>query len=95
MAKRQREWARRKRDWLFSQLGQACRKCGSTKNLEFDVIIPVGNNDHHRRKDWSARMSFYTRQHEQHNLQVLCEKCNSSKQDKMDLLTLQPPEQPF
>lgn len=78
MAARQREWARRKRDELFHQLGPRCAWCGSTQDLTFDCIQPQGH-EHHRRYDWSWRLSFYTRMHLQSNLQVLCVTCNSKK----------------
>lgn len=79
MGLRQRQWARRKRDELTLFLGGYCIDCGSQKNLEFDVIIPVANNDHHRVMEWSWRMSFYRRQFDVGNLALRCTKCNSAK----------------
>lgn len=95
MGQRQREWARKKRDWLFEQLGRKCKKCGSTTELEFDVIIPVGNDDHHRKKDWSARMSFYTKHFHHDNLQVLCTTCNSTKGNQLELHDFKSLDEPF
>lgn len=77
MAKRQREWARRKRTELLAQLGGRCARCGTTDNLEFDCIIPQG--DAHHKKEWSARMSFYRAQAKAGNIQVLCSGCNNLK----------------
>lgn len=96
MAKRQKEWARRTRDHIFDQLGRQCVDCGSEDKLEFDVIIPVGNDRHHRAMDWSHRMSFYRHQLDQNNLAVRCKECNAKKKNK---LVLQPelriPDCPF
>ena len=94
MAKRQRDWARRETERLRTLLGGKCRKCGTTENLEFDVIIPIGNDDHHN-YEWSWRMSFYRKQLERKNLQLLCEKHNGKKQNSMELFTHEPPEEPF
>ncbi len=81
MAAMQREWARRKRDELRAMLGGKCAKCGtrgSIKNgLEFDCKEPRG--DRHHRIEWSSRMSFYKREHEQGNLQLLCKRCHGFK----------------
>lgn len=85
MAKRQKKWARKVRDSIFNLLGRVCIKCGATEKLEFDIIVPVGNNDHHKKMDWSWRMSFYKRQLEIGNLQILCAKCNQKKQNNLEL----------
>lgn len=86
MGQRQKDWARRKRDELFIIIGRQCARCPSTTDLEFDVIIPVGNDDHHRRYSWDQRMTFYWRQYEDDNLQVLCKSCNAIKGNNEDLL---------
>ncbi len=51
--------------------------CGTTEQLEFDCIKPMG--DKHHRYDTSQRMSFYRRRHAEGNLQVLCSTCNARK----------------
>lgn len=94
MAKRQKEWAKRTRDRLFDLLGRKCQHCGATEELEFDVIV-AHNNDHHRKYDWSQRMTFYKRQYEANNLQVLCTKCNSRKGDDLVLNIQLTTDQPF
>jgi len=81
MGKRQKAWARRETDRLRQVLGGCCSVCGTTDKLEFDVIIVVGNNDHHRKMDWSHRMSFYRKQHSLNNLQLLCKYHNGLKSD--------------
>jgi 5-methylcytosine-specific restriction endonuclease McrA len=79
MAKRQREWAKKARLQLELKLGTFCAKCGKTEQLEFDCIIPQGDF-HHRRMEWSWRISFYRLQHyTKKNLQLLCVKCHSKK----------------
>jgi len=93
MAKRQREWARRTRDRLFDELGRWCRRCHTTEKLEFDLIHPLG--DQHHKMEWSHRMSFYRRQHEANNLQVLCQRCNAQKQAQLELTEYQQVDQPF
>jgi 5-methylcytosine-specific restriction endonuclease McrA len=85
MALRQREWAAKTRDKLFTILGPWCKYCGATENLQLDVIIPVGNDKHHREYDWSWRMSFYRAQHAKKNLQALCDKCNARKKNREEM----------
>lgn len=77
MAKRQREWARRKRQELIGLLGGCCVKCGSVEHLEFDCINPQG--DEHHKMESSTRMGFYRKQYEAGNLQVLCAPCHVVK----------------
>lgn len=77
MGKYEKEWARRKRYELKETLGNKCAKCGKKKNLEFDCIIPQG--DEHHRMDTSHRMSFYRNQYANNNLQLLCGVCNRLK----------------
>lgn len=81
MAKRQKEWARKARQALLVELGGRCAICGTDQKLTFDCIIPQGD-DHHK-KDTSARMSFYWRQHREGNAQILCEGCNGRKGDQI------------
>lgn len=75
--RRQTVWARKKRDELRNLLGFACAKCGyqecfdDGRHLEFDCIIPQGH-DHHVRRGFSSRMSFYNQQYKAGNLQLLC-----------------------
>lgn len=95
MGKRQKAWARMTRDTIFTILGRKCTVCGSVENLEFDVLIPTGDNKHHRIMDWSHRMSFYRAQLAINNLGVKCDKCNGKKQDQMELMTQEPPDCPF
>lgn len=85
MAKKEKERARQRRFELMFLLGGVCAKCGTDRNLEFDCIIPCG--DEHHRMDTSHRMSFYYRQHREGNLQILCRKHNNAKsvQDALSL----------
>ena len=85
MAKRHKQWARRKREQLMSALGATCARCGKTEDLTFDCIIPMG--DKHHRFDTSARMSFYNAMLRVGNLQILCAKCNARKGAGPTLLT--------
>lgn len=77
MAKRQKEWARRKRQELLDLYGEVCAECGDTSCLTFDCVVPMGSE--HHGLDTARRMTFYWRQHAAGNLQVLCQSCNSSK----------------
>lgn len=77
MAKRQKDWARRKRDELLAELGGLCAYCGDDFNLEFDCKDPVSNG--HGKYDTSHRMSFYCQQHRLGNIQLLCPTCNRVK----------------
>ena len=87
MALRQRIWAKKTRLKLRRLLGMRCAVCGSKdyRKLEFDVIVPVGN-DHHRKMEWSWRMSFYNQQFKLGNLQLLCGQrvgaCHNKKTNK-------------
>lgn len=94
MGKRQRDWARKKTEELRSILGGKCVDCGTEEDLEFDVIVPVGNDDHHRRMGWSWRMSFYRKQHDANNLALRCGRCNRRKGNRMELVNLRDPD-PF
>lgn len=78
MGLRQRKWAASKRDELFLWLGGYCADCGTTKELTFDVIEPVGDF-HHRNMEWSWRMSFYRQQYAINNLALRCNRCNARK----------------
>jgi hypothetical protein len=55
------------REFIFKRDGYKCLKCGSTKNLTLDHIVPV-------HKGGVNRLG---------NLQTLCRKCNSSKSIKI------------
>lgn len=80
MAKRQKEWARRARESLLSELGNQCNQCGTTEKLTFDCKEARG--DSHHKMDTSHRMSFYRSEHLKGNLQILCSKCNEIKSIK-------------
>lgn len=88
MGLRQRIWAKKQTERLRSLLGGKCIDCGSVEELEFDVIVPVGNSDHHRRMDYSWRLSFYRKQYAANNLALRCGPCNRKKGDKMLLTNL-------
>jgi len=77
MARRQKEWAQRKRAQLMLSLGGHCCACGSTESLCFDCIEPKG--DAHHRGPADARVMFYTKQMRSGNIAILCHDCNSIK----------------
>jgi hypothetical protein len=89
MSKRQKVWARRKRQELMTLLGSVCAHCGTNENLQFDCIFPRGSR--HHRGDVSQRMCFYRRQFREGNLQILCGVCNARKGDDKPVLVLTAP----
>lgn len=95
MGLRQRRWAKKERDRLLKVLGEKCALCGTTKDLEFDLIIPVGNDAHHRKMEWSWRISFYRKQHDFGNVQILCSHHNGKKKNNPHLTLLPIIDCPF
>lgn len=87
MGLRQKIWARKWTIELRRLLGNKCIKCKITDDLEFDVIVPHGNNKHHK-LEWSQRLTFYRREYESNNLQLLCSECNGRKKDNLQLVNL-------
>lgn len=88
MGKRQKRWAAKRRAELRELLGGCCARCKRRASeegsgdvpfirLEFDCVSPTGHA--HHRMDASARTSFYNYQHDQGNLQLLCERCHARK----------------
>lgn len=73
-------WAREKRAWLILALGSRCVDCGTTEDLSFDCIKPMGG-EHHKLSSVN-RMTFYTRQAKAGNLTLRCCRCNSKKSNK-------------
>ena len=94
MGQRQRRWARNQSDKLKETLGGVCKKCGKITKLQFDIILPLGNNDHHRRMSWDTRIRFYKKQHAFNNLQLLCDSCNGRKKNTFVLNSLLKDTQP-
>ena len=80
MGKRQKLWAKVKRQQLMHALGNRCAFCGNTEFLTFDCKVACGHS--HHALDTSARMSFYLGQFRAGNLQVLCQSCNAAKADE-------------
>lgn len=70
-------WARNARFNLLFKLGGCCAQCSSTRELEFDCIIPQGH--YHHPLGTAKRMVFYRKQHAVGNLQILCRRCNRKK----------------
>jgi 5-methylcytosine-specific restriction endonuclease McrA len=77
MGKRQREWAKKRRLELIVELGGKCAECGTTRKLEVDHVD--GRDWEVRRKESSARVSKYWKEHREGvRLQVLCQECNGT-----------------
>lgn len=74
---RQAVWAKKKRAHLMQVLGPFCAHCKSVNCLTFDCIVAQG--DAHHRLSSVGRMTFYMRQFNAGNLQVLCSACNTRK----------------
>lgn len=67
---------------LHKALGENCNFCASTKELELDVIEPQADpKAHHGKLSSNMRANFYIKQYLADNLQLLCSKCNSKKND--------------
>ena|SRR5438552_1668934 len=77
MGARQRVWGRNVMKKLRQLLSNKCRKCGAENNLEFDCIVPRGHQ--HHMLAIPSRATFYRREMEAGNLQLLCEKCHNKK----------------
>ena len=95
MGKRQKKWARDKRDELFVLLGGKCVDCGSTEELEFDVVLAAYGDRHHNKMDWSWRMSFYRKMFDLGNLALRCKRCNVKKGNDLHLNPTLVDEGPF
>jgi len=80
---------------IFFALGRFCNYCRSKKELEFDIIIPQGDpGGHHCKMSSTSRTAFYKREFYRGNLQILCSKCNSGKNDDVYLPGLFIPKSP-
>jgi len=82
MARRQIEWANEARVNIVEALGAACVLCGATEDLEIDVIHKTSRDPeshHHRKWNVSQRVTFWRREMEHDNLQLLCSTCNGRK----------------
>lgn len=80
---RQSLFTLRKRTAIFEVLGSRCAACGGRDDLELDVIIPDAvAKSHHGSMSSNQRAVFYCRQLAAGNLQVLCSKCNSRKNNR-------------
>ena len=77
VGKRQREWAKRKREELISFLGGKCVRCDATENLEFDHIYGTTWIIKKKASDW--RISVYNEEAKRGLIQLLCKECNLKK----------------
>jgi len=77
MAKRQVTWARAVMERLRVVMGRVCVCCGSDENLEMDCREPRGHA--HHAVGYVQRATFYRREYEIGNLQLLCSKCHWKK----------------
>ena len=65
--KRSRRISQKVKDQVWNRDGGKCVECGSNENLEFDHIIPFSKGGANTYR----------------NIQLLCEKCNRTKSDKI------------
>ena len=64
---RRRTIPQKVKDQVWNRDGGKCVECGSNEKIEFDHIIPISKGGSNTYR----------------NLQILCEKCNRSKSDKI------------
>ena len=83
MAKRQREWAVRRRRRLIQELGGKCVHCDERDEDELTVDHIDGRTWDLNAKCSSARVSRYCREAKEGKLQVLCKSCNAKKRHGM------------
>jgi hypothetical protein len=76
---------REQKVWLMAELGDRCKRCSATNNLEFDCIVPNGKA--HHGKSLCDRIRFYVAEFHRNNLQLLCAECHSLKsvEDKFNM----------
>ncbi len=74
---RYRQWAIAALDKLREKLGNRCRQCGGSGELQFDCVEPRGHR--HHTFETNRRACFYRREDKAGNLQLLCPTCHQEK----------------
>lgn len=89
----QRDHYHKKKEYLLENVGRVCVSCGSTKNIEFDHIMPRTSSEKEKQTKlrtgntsgniiWNKRpssMSWECIKKEIKNLQPLCKDCHRKK----------------
>jgi hypothetical protein len=65
------------RNAVLDALGRRCCVCGTTHDLQCDLIVSDGGR--HHGMDWKSRQRFYLAQWNLGNVQILCGPCNRAK----------------
>lgn len=74
-----------RRNYCIKKLGGICVKCGSTKNLEFDHIIPFGDSTGRGNRISELLTCNIERLNEQlEKCQLLCKSCHKEKTNYID-----------
>lgn len=81
---RQARWAKQARQRLIEDLGGRCVKCGTVDCLEFDHIDPRSRRWEAHREGSYKRVLLYRVECRMGLIQLLCEKCNKKKGDKLE-----------
>lgn len=80
MSNATRAWVRAARLRLKAELGNKCRQCGTTENLEFHLCGP---SKKHHGIGTAARLTFYRRQASLNLVVLLCSSCHRHETERL------------
>ena len=73
-------YTQERREALRKALGNVCKHCKATGKLHFDCVYPQGHA--HHQMGSRDRIIFYEREHKRGNIQLLCARCHSLKNEQ-------------